>query len=355
MAAALLTSVSWADGARNYLSIVGSSSLMPFSEAVSDRIAKSGKIKRPKLESTGTGGGFTLFCDGVGMDFPDIVNAGRRIESKEFESCRNHGVTGIVEVKVGHDGVVLASAQKDKPLGELSRKELYLALAKQVPDPACKGKCEKLVPNPYKTWRQINPAWPDSAILIYGPTASAGLRDTLSEIVMELGCVEHPWIAKQARNDAEHRRLCRSIREDGMYVEETDERRVAGVSASPDALGLFGYGWLKRHADQLRPVAIEGIVPSDDSIADQRYPISRAMYFYVKKAHVERVPGITQYIAEFTGDKAWGQKGYLVPLGLIPMSQEERAAYAADAKHLKDMAAESFAATARRPPETNRL
>ncbi|QSA99185.1 substrate-binding domain-containing protein [Methylococcus sp. EFPC2] len=323
-----------ADGFRTYLSIVGSSSLAPFSEAVSDRITKSGKIKQPKLESTGTGGGFALFCEGVGMEHPDVVNAGRRIHAKELDACQRNGVGNVVEIKIGYDGVVLADAQKGAALTELSRKDLYLALAKQIIDPNCKDKCDTLVPNPYKTWKQVNPALPDSKIEVYGPPVSASIRDTYGDLVMGTGCAAYPQIAKQSRSEAEFKRLCYSVREDGAYIEDTDENRAGAVLTNPNAVGLFTYTWLKRHSERLKPLSIEGVVPTDDSIVSQRYPIASGMYFYVKKAHVERVPGLPQYLAEFTGDKAWGDKGYLLAAGLIPMPKEERARYAADAKAL---------------------
>lgn len=340
LAAAFAGGIAHADGYRTYVSIVGSSSLMPFSEAVSERIAKSGKIKRPKLESTGTGGGFTLFCEGLGMEHPDIVNAGRRIHLKEFDACQRNGVSGVVEIKTGYDGVVLAAAQKGAPMAELSRKDLYLALAKQVIDPSCKDKCDKLVPNPYKTWKQVNAALPDSKIEVYGPPVSASIRDTFGEIVMEPGCAAYPQIAKQSRNEAEFKRLCYTVREDGAYIEDTDENRAGGILADPNAVGLFTYTWLKRHSDRLKPLSIEGVAPSEASIVSQRYPIARAMYFYIKSAHVDRVPGLPQYLAEFTNDKAWGEKGYLLADGLIPMPKDERTRYAADAKALKPMTME---------------
>ena len=328
-----------ADGVRNFVHIVGSSALQPFASAVSDKIVKSGKIKRPKLESTGTSGGFTLFCEGVGMDYPDIVNSWRPMRKKEFDTCQSNGVKDIVEVKIGYDGVVMAQSKKAQPFGSLSEKEIYLALAKQLPDPACKQYCDnKLVPNPNKTWKQINSSLPDTKIEVLGPPLTAGTSEVFGEVVLEAGCNGYPWLAaKKLTNEKEYKRLCHDVRKDGGYVEEINEMIVSRLATDPEAVGLFSYNWLRENTDRLIPIAIEGIKPDRDSIASQKYPVSRPLFFYVKKAHIDRVPGLSKYIAEFTSEKAWGDKGYLASKGLIPMSLDERKAYAADAKDLKSM------------------
>lgn len=333
-----------ADGFRNFVSVVGSSALQPYASAVSEKVVKAGKVERPKLESTGTNGGFTLFCEGVGMDYPDIVDTWRPMRKKEFETCQANGVKDIVEVKIGYDGVVMAQSKKVKPLGSLSAKEIYLALAKHLPDPACKQNCDdKLVANPYKTWKQINPSLPDTKIEVFGPPLTAGTSEVFGEVVLEAGCNSYPWLAaKKARNEKEYKRSCHDVRRDGAYVEEVNELIVSQLASEPEAVGLFSYKWLRENADRLAPIAVDGVKPDSDSIATQKYPVSRPLFFYVKKAHIDRVPGLSRYIAEFTSEKAWGDKGYLKSKGLIPMPLVERKIYAADAKSLKAMTADSL-------------
>jgi len=339
-----------AEFARNYVSIVGSGTLEPFATAIADQLGKSGKSTRAKVEATGTGGGIALFCEGVGADFPDIAIASRAFHKKELDSCRANGVNEIVELKIGYGGIVLAHAKKSKPM-DLTRKDLYLALAKQVPDPACKADCSKLVPNPYQTWKQINPALPDTRIDVFGPPLNSGIRDAFAEMVLGAGCNSYPWLAaKKGKNESEYRKLCYGFREDGAYTEmmaEHDEGIVQRLVDKPQALGIDSHLLLTAHAGKLSAVAIDGVMPSPASIASQQYPVSRPLFVFVKKAHVGKIPGLAQYIAEFTSEKAWGEKGYLVAKGLIPMSPEERKTYAADAKNLTPMAMDAVSHHAR--------
>lgn len=344
LAGLLATGETLADGVRNYVYIVGSSTLQPFAAAVADKIAKGGKILRPKIESTGTGGGFTLFCDGVGMDFPDIVNASRPMKKKEFDNCQKNGVNDIVEVKIGYDGIVVAQSKKSKPYN-LTIKQLYLALAKQIPDPACKQpRCEKLVANPYQTWKQIDPALPDVRIEALGPPVSSGTSEAFADIVLAQGCDSYPWLAaKKTNNETEYKQLCHSLREDGAYTEETVDTIVSRLTANPEAIAIVGYSGLKENTDRIQAAAIEGVLPNHDNIASRQYPLYRPLSFYLKKAHDGRVPGLEKYLAEFTNEKAWGEKGYLVAKGLISMPLPERKTYASDAKTLKSMTLEETA------------
>lgn len=326
-----------ADGPRNYLYIVGSTTVAPFSEEVAKHVPKNAKLKTPIWESNGTNGGFTLFCEGVGMEYADIINASRPIKPSEFTACQNNGAGELLEVKIGYDGIVVAKDKKARPM-DLTRKELYLALSKQVPDPACKQQpsCDALVPNPYKTWKQINPALPDTKIEVFGPPVSSGTAEVFADAVIEVGCDSYPALAaKRAKNLKEYNRICRNLREDGAYTEETSENIAGQLETHPDAIGIINFVRLRENESKLQASKLDGVSPSYDTIAQQTYPISRPLYFYAKKAHVTRIPGFAAYLAEFTNEKAVGPKGYLVTKGLVAMQPLEQKTFAADVKSLK--------------------
>ncbi len=331
LAAVMLHGAEAAD-LRGYTRIVGSHSIRPFADAVADKLAKAGKVKRPWVESTGTRGGIKLFCEGTGANVPDIVNASRRMERRELEYCRASGVKDIVEVKIGYGAVTLARAKDQEPL-RLTRKALYLALAKEIPDPACTG-CEAFVRNPYRSWKEVDPTLPDARIEVLGPPEGSGTREVFSELVMEVGCMAFPaTLAFKDRDAARFDKLCRTIREDGVYVRS--DRLAAEVGARPGALGIMAYNEFFSDTRKLDAVAIDGVTPSADSIKSQEYPVSRTLYFYVKGKRVGKVAGLAQYIAEFTDDRAWGDEGYLVQKGLIPLPPAERKAVAGAAKALE--------------------
>jgi phosphate transport system substrate-binding protein len=319
---------------RNYIHIVGSSTVLPYSKAVGEKFAKAKKFHLPRLESTGTSGGIKLFCEGTGGDYPDIVNTSRPLKPKELDECRKAGVTEIVEVKIGYDALVLAQAKQAPPLA-LTRREARLALAKWVA-----GRTGQPVPNPNTRWNRINPALPDSPIEIYGPPPSSGTHDAFVDLVSESECRGRPWVeAGKTEPSPELLKKCRAIRDDGVYVEgrENDEDLIEQLSARPGRLALFDYKHLAAHRDRLRAVPIEGVEPDPASIASRRYPGARPLLMYVKADQVGRTPGLKEYLAEFTQEKTWGDKGYLAKLGLIPSPAAERKAYAADAKALKSM------------------
>lgn len=335
----LLSSTAAAEFNRNYIAIVGSSTLQPFAQAVAEQIAKSKKVKQPKIESTGTNGGFTLFCEGEGTAYPDIVNASRPMRQRELDNCRNAGVNDVVEIKVGYGGPVLVQSAKAAPLS-LSRRELYLALAEQIPDPSCSPGCEKLVNNPNQRWKQINPALPDTPIEVLGPPASSGLSEALAEAVLETGCDTVPWLAaKKSRNDAAYKKACRSIRKDSAYTEETGETILARIGSEPSRIGIVSFaGYSGGHAG-LSGIAVEGVTPSEESLASQRYPLTTPILFYVKRSHADSIPGLKAYLTEFTADKAWSGKGYLAKKGLVAMATAEREAYGRVARDLTVMTA----------------
>lgn len=347
--AALMTGGTAQAAARDYISIVGSSTVYPFATVVAEKFGKSTKFKTPKIESTGSGGGFKLFCAGVGVEHPDITNASRRIKKSEYAKCQDNGVKDIVEVKIGYDGIVIANSKKSAAF-EFNLRDIFLALAKDVPNPA--GGTD-LVPNPYKTWKEVNADLPETPIKVLGPPPTSGTRDAFAELAMEGGCKTFDFI-KQIKSDSkaakkagdaakakelknQYKGVCHTLREDGAYIEagENDNLIVQKLESDPEALGVFGYSFLEENMDKVQGSKINGVDVEFESISDGSYPISRPLFFYVKKAHVGKVPGIPEYLAEFTSEKAWGEEGYLSDRGLIPMPEEERKAFATASKELK--------------------
>ena len=351
---------------RDTISIVGSSTVYPFSTTVAEQFGKTTSFSTPKVESTGSGGGLKLFCSGVGVDTPDITNASRRIKASELEMCHNNGVTEVTELKVGYDGIVIANARQ-APGFSLSRKDLYMALAAKVP-----GADGKLVDNPYQTWKDVNAELPDMAIKVLGPPPSSGTRDAFEELAlgggakniddlktlrgMKDGDEMKAMMAKLGIDMAVYddvmkkkgkvsgkdifKRMTYHIREDGAYVEagENDNLIVQKLEKDTGALGVFGFSFLDQNADKVKGAVIDGSEPTFENIADGSYPVSRPLFVYVKNAHVGKIPGMKEYIQEFTSEKAWGDEGYLSEKGMIPMPEEERKAFAEDAATLKNLA-----------------
>ncbi|MDZ7665743.1 MAG: PstS family phosphate ABC transporter substrate-binding protein [Desulfotignum sp.] len=320
---------------RDYISIVGSSTVYPFATVVAENFGKSTGYKTPTIESTGTGGGFKLFGAGVGVEYPDITNASRRIKKSEFDNCAANGVTEIIEVKIGYDGIVIANSNK-APLFKLSRKDIFLALAKDVPSGNVAG---KTMPNPNKTWKDVNSSLPDIKIEVLGPPPTSGTRDAFVELAMEGGAKSFGWI--KDLDKSAYKALCHTIREDGAYIEagENDNLIVQKLETNPDALGIFGFSFLDQNTDKLQGALIDGVAPEFDAIADGSYPVSRPLFFYVKKAHVDSIPGIREFLAEFTSEKAWGDEGYLTDKGLIPMPEAERKQFRQAVENLTPLSA----------------
>ena len=319
--------------ARDHVSIVGSSTVYPFATVVAEQFGKSTRFKTPTIESTGSGGGLKLFCSGVGVDHPDIANSSRRIKQSEVDRCNENGVADIIEVKVGYDGIVLANSKKTDVM-QVSRRDIFLALAREVPNPAGG---EELVANPYQTWKDVNDALPDRKIVVLGPPPTSGTRDAFAELALEGGCKAFDFIKAIKTEDSKaYKAVCHSIREDGAYVEagENDNLIVQKLEADSDAFGVFGFSFLDQNLDKLQGSLVDGVAPEFEAIASGDYPVSRPLYSYVKKAHVGQIPGIEGYLAELTSDRASGDEGYLTDKGLIPMPEEERRQFAADVKSL---------------------
>ncbi|MEQ8666756.1 MAG: substrate-binding domain-containing protein [Rhodospirillales bacterium] len=328
-AAVAVVAFAGAAEARDQIRIVGSSTVYPFSTTVAEQFGKTTSFKTPVVESTGSGGGLKLFCAGIGVEHPDITNASRAIKKSEVEKCHKNGVTDITEVKVGYDGIVLANA-KTSSVMEITREQIFLALAKDVP--SADGK--SLVPNPNMKWSDIDPSLPNKKIEVLGPPPTSGTRDAFVELVMEEGC--EAFGAINALDKANKKAACHGIREDGGYVEagENDVLIIRKLEENPDAFGIFGFSFLDQNADKVQSSVVEGVSATFDDIASGAYPVSRPLFFYVKNAHVGTIPGMKEYIAEFTSEKAWGEGGYLSDKGLIPMPDAERMKYGKEANNL---------------------
>jgi phosphate transport system substrate-binding protein len=321
IAAALATSLCATSAfARDQIRIVGSSTVYPFTTAVAEQFGRSGGGKTPVVESTGTGGGFKLFCAGVGTGHPDVTNASRAIKKGEFDECQKNGVTDIIEIKVGIDGLTISHA-KGGPKIKLTMEQVFLALAEQVPD-----KSGKLVANPYKNWSDIDPSLPNVKIEVLGPPPTSGTRDSFHELFMEAGAKQVAALKDLQKSDAKaFERLWKSIRKDGAYVEagENDNVIVQKLEANKNAFGIFGYSFLEENINKLEGVAIDGVVPDYESISSGKFKGSRPLYIYAKKQHVGVIPGLDKFLAEFVSDKAIGEEGYLSRKGLVALPKAE--------------------------------
>ena len=325
-----------AQAARDFITVVGSSTVYPFTTTVAEKFGRQGRFKTPKVESTGTGGGIKLFCNGVGVQHPEVVNASRRINASEVASCAKNGVKDILEVKIGFDGLTLAE-NKRGPAFALTRRQVYLALAKQVPD---RSNPSTLVDNPNRTWKDVDPALPGIRIEVLGPPPTSGTRDSFHELYLEPGCRTVPWIdTLRATDEKRFKRICHTIREDGAFVEagENDNLIVQKIEANPNAIGIFGFSFLEENLDKLRGLKVEGVEPTFESIESGKYPAARPLYIYVKEAHIGVIPGLEAFVAEYISDKALGEEGYLAERGLVPLAKADLARVREDVKARKPL------------------
>ena len=328
-----------AQAGRDYIYVVGSSTVYPFSTVVAERFGRSTDFRTPKVESTGSGGGLKLFCEGVGASFPDITNASRAIKRSELEHCVRNGVDEIIEVKIGYDGIIIANALTS-PVARFTSETIFLALARAVPG----EQPGELIPNPYVSWQDVDPSLPDIEIEVLGPPPTSGTRDAFVELAMEGGCRKVPWIDDLASADpARYKSICHTIREDGAYVEagENDNLIVQKLLANPSAFGIFGFSFLDQNSEKVKGAFVDGVKPTFESISDGAYPVPRPLYFYVKKAHVDVIPGLRGFLREFTSERAWGDEGYLSDRGLIPLNPAERGEISAQVRNLKPLAVAS--------------
>jgi phosphate transport system substrate-binding protein len=305
---------------RDQIAIVGSSTVYPFTTAVAEQFGRGGKFKTPKVESTGTGGGIKMFCAGIGPQHPDVVNASRAMKKSEVETCAKNGVTEILEVKIGFDGIVIAES-KAGALSALTKKQVYLALAKTIPNAS-----GQMIANPNKTWKDVDASLPAIKIEVLGPPPTSGTRDSFLELFMEEGCA------------LENKKACHAIREDGAYVEagENDNLIAQKLATNKNALGIFGYSFLEENTDKLKGLKIDGIVPSFETISASKYTAARPLFIYVKKQHIGAIPGIKEFVNEYVSDKAIGEEGYLSDRGLVSLDKSDLAQTRNDVKVMKN-------------------
>ena len=301
----------------NQIQIVGSSTVYPFTTAVAERFVQSHpRYDSPIVESTGTGSGLKLFCNGVGANYPDMTNASRRIKASELEKCHENGVNRVIEIPVGIDGLVLIESKESQPLN-LTLEDVYKGLAATP-----YGR-----PQTAKTWRDVNPALPAIPIQMYGPPPTSGTRDSFAELILEKGCDANPAMKAIKEQDSDrHKEICTKIREDGAFIEagENDNLLIQKVSGNPGALGVLGYSFLEENLDRVKAVSLNGVTPTVETISALEYPGARQIYIYAKGEHVGVVPGMKEFLAEYA--RGWDAGEYLALRGLIPSPPEVRSA-----------------------------
>lgn len=323
-------------GARAGIWAAGSSTVFPFATRVAENFQRTTNGAAPRVESLGTGGGIQAFCQGVGPNTPDIANASRRMKASEFELCRANGVTDIVEIKIGFDGLVIATARTAPDYG-FEGDDLYLALAKQVPGPN-----GTFIANPNTTWNQVNPGLPATRIQVYGPPPTSGTRDSWLELAMAPSAKTIPALAALAESDEDRfETLAHTLREDNAWVDsgENDNAIVQTLTRTPGSTGVFGYSFLEQNNETVKAHSVNGVMPTLETIASGQYPISRSMFIYVKKQHVGVTPGLEQFVMEFMSEAAAGRGGYLQDRGLVPLPADQLAAQRAVAQALTVMTA----------------
>lgn len=300
------------DFVRKQIRAVGSSTLYPFVTIGAEIFGKKGKFKTPVIEATGTGGGFHLFCSGIGNNFPDIVNASRKISLEEIKFCKKHNISAPEEIILGFDGIVLATSSKTKNI-KLNKKQIFLALAPRIP------KNGKLIKNYYEKWSDIDPSLPNYKIEIYGPSFTSGTREIFIELTMQSICKNLPEVKKEFPDEKYRNSICSNIREDGKYIEmgENENLIIQKLVRNKQAVGILGYNFVAQNTDKIKSIKIDNNLPNPDTIASGKYSLSRPLYIYVKKEHYSKVPGLKEFIHELTSNDAIGSDGYLTLKGLI--------------------------------------
>ena len=304
--------------ARDQISVVGSSTVFPYSQAAAEEYANKTGNKAPVVESTGTGGGMKIFCQGIGVDHPDLTGASRAIKDTEKALCEENGVTDVTEVQIGSDGLSMAVSREGVAL-DLTETEIYLALAAEVPVDG------ELVDNPYQKWSDINPDLPDMDIIAYGPPPTSGTRDAFVELALHDGCKAMDFFKDASKDMIKEK--CSPMRQDGPFIEagENDNLIVQRLEADPNAYGIFGYSFLYENQDKLKGVSVNGVQPGFDTIESGDYEISRPLFFYVKNAHRGVIPGLEEFVAEYVSEAAMGPGGYLPERGMVPLGDKKRA------------------------------
>ena len=306
--------------ARKHIQIVGSSTVYPFTAVIAETFGRDTEFKTPIVESTGTGGGFKLFCSGVGFNFPDFSNASRKIEPSEIKKCAESGAKETVEIKIGYDGIVLANSTSGQKFS-LTKNQVFLALAQKVPS----KNGGSLIDNPYQKWSDIDASLPAIKIAVYGPPTTSGTRDAFVELVMEEVCVNMKEFSAAFPDGKIRKKKCHVIRSDGKFIEagENDNLIVQKLKNDHNALGIFGFSFLEENHDTIQPAVINKVMPSFDNIVSGSYPVSRPLFIYFKKEHLNLIPGIKEFVTEIVSKNTIGKDGYLLQKGLIPLTDLE--------------------------------
>lgn len=324
-AMALIAASATAAAARDQIRIVGSSTVFPYTQAVAEEFANQTGAPAPIVESTGTGGGMQIFCEGIGENTADITGASRAMKKSEYDLCVQNGVTDISEALIGYDGLSLAVSRTNELDWNLTLGQVFLALAAEVPQDG------QMVPNPYKKWSEIDSALPDTDIIVLGPPPTSGTRDAFVELAMHAGCEsieEIEKIAAESGNEDWVADNCSRMRTDGPFIEagENDNLIVQRLNSDPNALGIFGYSFLYENTDTLKDVKLDGVESAMATIASGDYPLSRPLYFYVKNAHRGVIPNLQEFVDEYMSENALAAGGYLEERGLVALPDDERAA-----------------------------
>ena len=330
LAGVLAIGLAGAAEARDQIRIVGSSTVFPYTQAVAEEFANKTGKPAPVVESTGTGGGMKIFCQGIGADHPDVTGASRAMKKSEYELCAKNGVKNVTEALIGYDGLSIAMARDAADL-DMPIPVIYLALASEVPMDG------KIVANPYKTWAQVAKAakaygidanLPDVEIQAFGPPPTSGTRDAFVELVMEAGCEAFPEVKALKDDKQRHKEVCTRMRQDGPFIEagENDNLIVQRLKADHSAVGIFGYSFLYENEDSLKAVKVDGVKPGFETIADGSYPVSRPLFFYVKNDHRSVIPGLNDFLKEYVSEAAMGPGGYLHDRGLVALDDMKRKA-----------------------------
>lgn len=320
-------------GSREGIWLAGSSTVFPFATRAAENFSRLTGGASPRVEPLGTGGGIQQFCQGLGASTPDIANASRPMKASEFDLCAANGVTEIVEIKIGYDGIVVATARTGQAM-DLRLDDLYLGLAREVPGPG------GFVRNPAVRWSQVRAGLPDQRILVYGPPPTSGTRDAFLELGLTPGARRIPALeAVRATDEDRFDALAHTVREDGLWIDsgENDNAIVQTLERTPGSIGVFGYSFLGQNLDRVQALTIDGVAPSVDTIADGSFPLARSLYIYVKRQHIGVTPGLEAFVMEFVSDSAAGRGGYLEDKGLIPLAEDELREQQAVAREMRPM------------------
>lgn len=310
-----------AAAARDQISIVGSSTVFPYTQAVAEQFANNTGRPSPIVEGTGTGGGMQIFCNGIGEGHPDLTGASRAMKASEWEKCVENGVTDVTEALIGFDGLSMAVSRDNDFDWSISLGEMYLALGAQVPVDG------EWIDNPYSKWSEIDSRLPDIDIVVIGPPPTSGTRDAWVELAMHAGCEELDYVADGGFDGDWVEENCSRMRTDGPFVEagENDNLIVQRLQSDPNALGIFGYSFVYENLDTLVGVKLNGVEPNFETIADKSFPVARPLYFYVKNAHRDVIPGLNEFVEEYMSEDALAPGGYLSERGLVPLVDARRA------------------------------